>query len=142
MNNQKGVTLIEILASIVLLTIVLSLTFNLLISGQNEHTKQVSANTQLQDVSYAMKLITKDVRKGTKAVTATPGSTTEFNIIDLDDNLIATYRYEASTKQLYRNSLVIANEVVQFESNIVDRDLSIILKNNSHTTYNTKLYFR
>ena len=142
MNNEKGLTLIEVLASIVLLTIVSLLTINLLISGQNEHTKQVSANTQLQDVSYAMKLMTKDVRKGTKAVTATPGSTIQFNILDFDDNLIANYHYEASTKQLYRNSVVIANEVVQFESNIVDRDLSIILKNNSHTTYNTKLYFR
>ena len=142
MNNQKGVTLIEVLASIVLLTIVTLLTFNLLISGQNEHTKQVSANTELQDVSYAMKLLTKDIRKATKAEIITESPNVEFKILDYNGIPIASYWYERDTAQLNRNGYVIANAIVQFDYSLDSSSIFVELKNSSQKTYSTKLYFR
>lgn len=62
-NNEKGITLFELLAAVVLASIVMLLVFSVLMSGTKQYKNQLEKNNQLTDISYALKMITKDIRK-------------------------------------------------------------------------------
>lgn len=63
MKNEKGFTLVEVLAVIVILAIVGSILFNLLTSSNKEYKSQVDDTTNLNELSFIMKEITRDFRK-------------------------------------------------------------------------------
>lgn len=63
MNTEKGITLVELLAAVVLASIVMLLVFSVLMSGTKQYKNQLEKNNQLTDISYALKMITKDIRK-------------------------------------------------------------------------------
>ena len=63
MKNEKGFTLVEVLAVIVILAIVGSILFNLLTSSNKEYKSQVNDTTNLNELSFIMKEITRDFRK-------------------------------------------------------------------------------
>lgn len=63
MKNEKGFTLVEVLAVIVILTIVGAILFNLLTSSNKEYKSQVDDTTNLNELSFIMKEITRDFRK-------------------------------------------------------------------------------
>jgi prepilin-type N-terminal cleavage/methylation domain-containing protein len=60
---MKGFTLIEVLATLVILMIVLIPIFSLFNSSLSEQVKQTKANQNIQEFSYALKVLTKDFRK-------------------------------------------------------------------------------
>lgn len=62
-QNKKGLTLVEILAVIVILAIVSAILFNLLTSSNKEYKSQVDDTTNLNELSFIMKEITRDFRK-------------------------------------------------------------------------------
>lgn len=63
MKNEKGFTLVEVLAVIVILAIVSAILFNLLTSSNKEYKSQVDDTTNLNELSFIMKEITRDFRK-------------------------------------------------------------------------------
>lgn len=63
MKNEKGFTLVEVLAVVVILAIVGSILFNLLTSSNKEYKSQVDDTTNLNELSFIMKEITRDFRK-------------------------------------------------------------------------------
>lgn len=90
MKNEKGFTLVEVLAIIVILAIVSAILFNLLTSSNKEYKSQVDDTTNLNELSFIMKEITRDFRK-TKIVDIQNNQvvfkTTENN----QEKVIATY---------------------------------------------------
>lgn len=63
MKNEKGFTLVEVLAVVVILAIVSAILFNLLTSSNKEYKSQVDDTTNLNELSFIMKEITRDFRK-------------------------------------------------------------------------------
>jgi prepilin-type N-terminal cleavage/methylation domain-containing protein len=66
-NNQKGVTLIELLLAIALLSTVLLLANSLHLFGQKQMTNQTEEIQNQSNVRLAMNIITKEIRKASTA---------------------------------------------------------------------------
>jgi len=68
LNNEKGLTLVEILAVIIIGSIILLLISNVHLFGQKQYKNQSEKTGYLYDVTYAAKVITKEIRKAEKVV--------------------------------------------------------------------------
>ena len=102
-NTEKGITLVELLASIVLAGIVMVLIYSVLMTGTKQFKDQLEKNNQLTDVSYALKIITKDIRK-----TENPRLISNSEI-DLNGII-----YLKNGNTITRNGVIIARSIEQF----------------------------
>lgn len=62
-KNQRGLTLIEILATLVLCGILAIIIFNIQNHSSKQYNNQVTENSQIQKASYLLKVITAEIRK-------------------------------------------------------------------------------
>lgn len=90
MKNEKGFTLVEVLAIIVILAIVSAILFNLLTSSNKEYKSQVDDTTNLNELSFIMKEITRDFRK-TKIVDIQNNQVVFKTKENNQEKVIATY---------------------------------------------------
>ena len=102
-NNEKGITLVELLAAVVLASIVMLLVFSVLMSGTKQYKGQLEKNNQLTDISYALKMITKDIRK-----------TKEPQIISVSEIELNGINYSKVGNTITRNGDVIARGIEIF----------------------------
>lgn len=103
-NNEKGITLVELLAAVVLASIVMLLVFSVLMSGTKQYKGQLEKNNQLTDISYALKMITKDIRK-----------TKEPQIISVSEIELNGINYSKVGNTITRNGDVIARNIELFK---------------------------
>ena len=96
MKNEKGFTLVEVLAVIVILAIVGSILFNLLTSSNKEYKSQVDDTTNLNELSFIMKEITRDFRK-TKIVDIQNNQVVFKTKENNQEKVIATYTKTGDT---------------------------------------------
>ncbi|MCZ8533047.1 PilW family protein [Psychrobacillus psychrodurans] len=102
-NNEKGITLVELLAAVVLASIVMLLVFSVLMSGTKQYKNQLEKNNQLTDISYALKMITKDIRK-----------TENPRIISKSEIELNGINYSKVGNTITRNGDVIARNIEMF----------------------------
>ena len=96
MKNEKGFTLVEVLAVIVILAIVGSILINLLTSSNKEYKSQVDDTTNLNELSFIMKEITRDFRK-TKIVDIQNNQVVFKTKENNQEKVIATYTKTGDT---------------------------------------------
>lgn len=96
MKNEKGFTLVEVLAVIVILAIVGAILFNLLTSSNKEYKSQVDDTTNLNELSFIMKEITRDFRK-TKIVDIQINQVVFKTKENNQEKVIATYTKTGDT---------------------------------------------
>lgn len=96
MKNEKGFTLVEVLAVIVILAIVSAILFNLLTSSNKEYKSQVDDTTNLNELSFIMKEITRDFRK-TKIVDIQNNQVVFKTKENNQEKVIATYTKTGDT---------------------------------------------
>ncbi|MEN0587677.1 type II secretion system protein [Kurthia gibsonii] len=96
MKNEKGFTLVEVLAVIVILAIVSAILFNLLTSSNKEYKSQVDDTTNLNELSFIMKEITRDFRK-TKIVNIENNQVIFKTTENEQEKVIATYTKTGDT---------------------------------------------
>lgn len=96
MKNEKGFTLVEVLAVIVILAIVSAILFNLLTSSNKEYKSQVNDTTNLNELSFIMKEITRDFRK-TKIVDIQNNQVVFKTKENNQEKVIATYTKTGDT---------------------------------------------
>lgn len=145
--NDKGISLVEVIATLVILSIVAVFIMGIISSSANTHVKQVSANKQLFDVSYVLKLVTKDARRTTDLTHH--GDTYTFTS-SLDPSLLFTYTFEKDNKELYRSEAggspqLIATQVELFKIiGTIDLVINLELKdqNGKILKGNTQIFFR
>lgn len=82
--NSKGLTLVEILAVLILLSIIITLSMSIFITGKNTVDRQSTKANMQDSVTLAMKDITKQVRS-----VAPEEVSSDDNIIEIGDR---TYR--------------------------------------------------
>lgn len=62
-RNEKGVTLVEILAVLVISSLIIVLIFSVFSTGRKQYDFQTDKAEQLDDVRLAAKVITKEIRQ-------------------------------------------------------------------------------
>lgn len=87
-KNNRGMTLIEVLATLVITAIVAILIFNIIQSSTKQKFLQTREADNLYNVTYALKVITKDIRRSI----ATIATTSELKLTFPDSE--ATYFLE------------------------------------------------
>lgn len=110
LKDNKGLTLIEILAAVVILTIISSVITSVFISSSKTHSNQVKANQQLVDVTYISKALTKDVRMSTMY----EGASTDFKLTSGVTNEQQHYKFNSTSGEVFRNDVLLTKEVVTF----------------------------
>jgi len=105
LRNSKGLTLFEVLAVVVILAIVSMLSISIVTSATKQQIEQSAHNRDIKDLSFALKVITKDFRKSDNLITESDDTTdppTESHTLLLGDEIVSTYRLE--NNQIIRNS--------------------------------------
>ncbi|MGG3690249.1 PilW family protein [Caldifermentibacillus hisashii] len=103
-NNSIGVTLLEILAGIVILGIVFSLSGHLLSTVQKQYTIQNEQMEQQKNLRLASQYITKDIRKENLV------SIPEKNVLVIGKNS-NQIRYELKDTMLQRNGITLVSNI-------------------------------
>ncbi|MFJ6263894.1 type II secretion system protein [Lysinibacillus xylanilyticus] len=141
-HNERGVTLLEVLAVTIIATIVSIVLMSILTNSKTTNDKQMISTIQLSDTTYILKVVTKDTRKSTKILMKALDEYTEYILINNQNNQKYTYVYHRKNQTITRNDEMIAANVLDF--NIEDKRSHIII---DITTPNSKsfsstIYFR
>jgi prepilin-type N-terminal cleavage/methylation domain-containing protein len=115
-KNQKGVTLIELLAAISLLSLFLLLANSIHLFGQKQMTNQTSEIQNQSNVRLAMNLITKQIRKASSV-------TVSNNVLTIDNTDV----YKLDNNSLTKNNQPLITNLQTFD--IKTNDAGIPLAN-------------
>ena len=116
-KNSRGVSLIEILAATVLISIISLLVFDIVNASQKQSIEQTKEGQQINDAAYVLKVITKDVRKTSK-VEFKPNNEYVFHLHESSKQVI----YKYVNNELFRNDQLLANRVEGFEIKSTDQN--------------------
>ena len=137
-KNESGLSLIEVLVTSVLVSIILVLAFSIVVSSQKQNIDQTKEATQINDASYVLKVLTKDVRN-TKQVNIV--GTTKYELVQHEASKVIKYEYK--NNELYRNDQMLANNIEEFliQHVIMDTFLNIAFTMNDQD-YHASLSYR
>nr|WP_106784510.1 prepilin-type N-terminal cleavage/methylation domain-containing protein [Lysinibacillus timonensis] len=130
--NQKGITLIELLAVIILLGVITSSIFGLLISGNQNYERQTDENQQLDEISYVLKQVTKDIRQSNVA-------SVKSNTFTLDS---ITYHFDRNTQTLKRNGRILSSTIKSFQVTQEGKQIVIEMTSNLNKSIQTTVFLR
>lgn len=143
LRNESGMTLVELLASIALLSVVLSLVGAVHLFGQKQYLAQSYSAGQSNDFAYTLSVISKEVRKEPFSSIA----------VSEDGEILSIKSVEVFRKQgaelLKNDAEVLADGVDKFKVTLNDADKSVTIElisipkyNNQSKKYQTKIYLR
>lgn len=102
-SNSKGLTLVEVLAVIVVLSIISSLVFRIISNAQQTHNQQGEINKEVTDAAINFKQLNLDIRKADE-VLCTTATGDAFSTEYSDTGQIISYNYSSSDNTLYKDS--------------------------------------
>ena len=105
LRNSKGLSLFEVLTVVVILAIVSMLSISIVTSATKQQLQQSTHNREIKDLSFTLKVITKDFRKSDNLITESDETTTpptELHTLLLGEQIVSIYRLE--NNQIIRNS--------------------------------------
>ncbi len=120
LRNSKGLTLLEVLAVVVILAIVSMLSISIVTSATKQQLEQSTHNRDIKDLSFALKVITKDFRKSDNLITESDNTTDPPTkiykltlLIDNEATDVASYRLE--NNQIIRRTATGQDETVAYK---------------------------
>lgn len=136
-KNQKGVTLIELLAAIALLSVVLLVANSIHLFGQKQMSDQTAEIQSQSNVRLAMDIITKRIRK------ASTISVDNNGVLTLDNTDV----YKLDNNNLTQNSQPIINNLQKFNIQYDGSKITVTIAdlpntNTPQTTLSTTIYIR
>lgn len=135
-KNKKGVTLIELIIVLSILSIVSSLAYSVYYFGlKNFNTQTVNVNNQ-SNVRYALSIISKDIRKSDSV-------TVSANIITIDGTI--EYKLDGNVLMKNGNNLVIDIETFNITraGNKMTMEITSLPNSFGNTvTLSSKIYIR
>lgn len=145
LRKESGMTLVELLASIALLSVVLSLVGAVHLFGQKQYLTQSYSARQSNDFAYTLSVISREVRK-------TPFADITISESESGDAILikGAEAFSKKGEQLVKNTnQVLADGVADFtvELNATEKSVAIVLEsmakyNNQSKGYQTKIYLR
>lgn len=139
LKSDRGVTLIELLSALAILSIVILLAGSVHIFGQRQFISQTESASQSNDMSYALSVISQDLRKEA------------FSDVTIDENVIVisgVETFRVTGRSLYKKDQLLTDSIQTMDlvRDEEDSSLEIVLKNTSKSTqqktYQTTIYFR
>lgn len=113
-KDEAGITLVELLAAISLLSVVIILAGAIHMFGQRQFVNQTDSAHRSNDLSYALTVISTDIRKRARNdITFTDNEITIKEIVE--DGEDVTIKYFIDDNYLYRNTVVITDSVYKME---------------------------
>lgn len=103
--RQNGISLLEVLAVTILFSLISILIFNILVSGQKQYNNQQANNESQQNISYALKVLTKEIRQNPETI----------NVISASELEIDGVLYKLNGTDLMQNSTILVNNIEEFE---------------------------
>ncbi|GEL05008.1 type II secretion system protein [Rummeliibacillus stabekisii] len=145
LTNQKGITLVEILAAIVIIGFLAILILNIQSKSTEQYNKQFTTNQQLKEISYVLKSITKDIRK-TNSVTLT----NQTNLKNEQKEVLYTgvnvnnkkYEFDEQSKSIKLNGSIYANNIMEFFISNTGKRYTIYINNIKGNQVTTTVYIR
>lgn len=138
MNNQKGITLIEVLAALVLVTIVFALVIGIVINSQNNYKRQQSINLNTADMTILLNKMTSEIRKNPDSISAT----SKKLIITPKTGSPISYLFDSTSNTLSRNGVAQSKKLTDFNSAIEEGILTLTIKDSNAKVWETKIVLR
>lgn len=130
-RNEKGISLVEVLAVFVIFGIITLLIISLYLYTQTHATKQRESALQLTDITIAMNEITRDIRTyDIKEVNAQKIEFANNNVYELKETI------------LYKNGTPFIYDIDRFDVHRSDDEVSIKISSRSGQEIETTLLLR
>jgi type II secretory pathway pseudopilin PulG len=136
-KNQKGISLVELLAVLALLSMVIMLISSTHLFGQKQFSSQSDQIQHEANVRYVMNVITKEVR------------TAPTDKITITNNKIKTQNgeFRLQGNRFYRDDIVIEEGIAEFTIKRTGNEITIKIKSepnefNKTASLSTNLYIR
>lgn len=120
LQNQRGVTLVELLAAITLLSIVLLLIGNVHISGQKQYIKQSEQVEKQSTVRYATNVITRNIRRSNNI-------TVSENELSIDSD-----KYKLVKEKIMKNNHIFVEDIKTFNVEKKDKKITLTITSASN----------
>jgi prepilin-type N-terminal cleavage/methylation domain-containing protein len=137
-KNEKGITLVELLAALALLSIILILASSIHLFTQNQMNNQIQAVQSESDVSLAISTITKNIRSASSV-------TVKNNVLTVITTS-TTNVYQLNGTSLTKNNQPIITGIKQFvlTPDTPSDHVTITITSNevNPTTLTTTIYYR
>lgn len=146
-KDEAGITLVELLAALAIMSVVFLLASSLHIFGEKQFRSQTKSASQVNDLNYAMSEMSRDLRNYAPGQISVSDNGKTVFILSSDENID---EYSQKEDKLMYNDIVIIDGISNFKAEISDdgRLLSISLSINSNEPgvmnkeYNASVYFR
>jgi competence protein ComGF len=136
-KSEKGITLVEVLAGLALLSIILLLSSSLHLFAQKQMNDQQKAYQSETNVSLAMDIITKEIRSANS-------SSATNNVLTVNTSNNTANVYKLNGTDLTKNNQTIIPDIKQFDITSTADHYSITITSNDQTpiSLTTTIYFR
>lgn len=121
MKNETGISLVELLAVLVIGSIILLLISNVHLFGQKQYKNQSLKAGHLYDVTYAAKVITKEIRKAEKVKW-------DGNTLTLTLNGAPPVLIQKQNNSILKNGSPFVSGIEKFQLILDNRKLKIIIE--------------
>lgn len=134
--SQEGFTLVELLATLALLSVVIVLAGSIHLFSQKQFSDQTDQISQISDIRFALSSIEKDVRQ------TVPSEISYGDQLRIGKN---TYSIEGTT--LRKNGGMISDQIASFDVSLTEESIelkveSLSEKNRPIEEISTTIYFR
>lgn len=120
-RNEKGVTLVEMLAAISITALIVVMITSTHIFVQKQFKDQRQHLEQINDLTYVLKLITNDFRQTSPDDITVPD---ERNLILGTDH----YSWDLAEEAIFKNGQIIVREIELFSVGEHDREIHVMIK--------------
>lgn len=118
LNNEKGLTLVEVLAVFIIGVIVLILMTGVITSIQKQYKKQSSETGNLFEETYAAKIITKDVRSATSGAVLIFPDCQSLEIKKANETI--RYSFNETAKTIEKDGVPLIKSIKKFCASMPD----------------------
>ncbi|MDQ0430533.1 prepilin-type N-terminal cleavage/methylation domain-containing protein [Planomicrobium stackebrandtii] len=137
LKQQRGITLVELLAVIVIGGIVMVLILSIFSNGNKTYQNQTARSEQITDMRYIAKVVTKEIRM-TDKVSIVNGDL----VLGSNEKLV----FSLDNGQIKKDEEVIASNIAVLAFHFIDRTLLIEIEskegNSNSQKLSTEIYLR
>ena len=130
-NNEQGVTLIELIISLAIFSVIISITLSVLLLGSKTFKQQTTETNDLMNISNAIHYLTKEIRKADQVKG-------ESGMLILNEKDI----YKLENQAIMKNSTPVFYNIEAFEINKVSSKIEIVIKGIGEEEVESTIYLR
>lgn len=138
MSNQKGITLVELLAAITLLSLVSVLVMSIIIQSQNTYKRNQLTNMTTTEMSLLINTMTRDIRQHPQQVAV---ASNVLTISPPNEDPIV-YRFDSAQLVLKRNNQVVISNVHNFTIAIEEGIMKLELEDSNEKEWTSTIAIR